>query len=80
MATITYAHIVGATVYHVGELGVRRGIVKTISVLLRPGVETIKYNVALADSRDGIIDALEPTLFADVDLALANYKTTQVIV
>lgn len=80
MATLTYAHVPGDTVYHVGEdAGVRKGIIKTVDVEIRIGVETIMYSVAMSDPRDGVIDAPESDLFADVDAALAYYKTTYVI-
>ena len=80
MATVTYAHVPGATVYHVGEdTGVRKGIVKTVEIALRTGIETILYTVQMADARDGLIDSVESDLFADVDAALAYYKTTYVI-
>ena len=80
MATFEYAHIPGATVYHVGEdTGVRKGVVKTVEIAIRVGIETILYTVQMADARDGLIDSVEADLFADVDAALAYYKTTYVI-
>ena len=82
MATITYSYAIDSTVYHVDEyLGVRKGIIRKITATVMPGggSPAVVYVVAFADARDGIIDALEPTLFDDVDLALAYYKTTYVI-
>lgn len=80
MATITYAHVPGDTVYHVSEdSGVRKGVVKTVEIALRVGLETIEYTVQMSDARDGLIDAIEADLFADVDAALSYYKTTHVI-
>ena len=80
MATVTYAHVPGATVYHVSEeFGVRKGVVKTVEIGIRVGIETILYTVQMADARDGLIDSVEADLFADVDAALAYYKTTYVI-
>lgn len=80
MATVTYTHAPGATVYHVSEdFGVRKGVVKTIEIAIRVGIETIMYTVQMFDARDGVIDSVESDLFADVDAALAYYKTTHVI-
>lgn len=82
MATITYAYDVDATVYHVDEFkGVRKAVVRKVTTEVIPGgmPATITYVIAFTDARDGIIDALEPTLFDDVDAALAFYKTAYVI-
>lgn len=82
MATITYSYAIDSTVYHVDEyLGVRKAIVRKITVVVTPGGGSpdVTYVVAFADARDGIVDVDEPTLFDDVDLALAYYKTTYVI-
>lgn len=77
MATITYAYGVDATVYHVGaDTGVRKAVVKKIKANVTAGnVLAVEYDVAFVDAREGVITALEATLFADVDLALAQYKT-----
>lgn len=77
MATITYAYSIDTTVYHVGaDTGVRKAVVKKIKMNVTQGnVTAIEYDVAFVDSRAGVITALEATLFADVDLALAHYKT-----
>lgn len=80
MATITYLFNVNDTVYHVDETyGVRKAIVRKVAIDVLPAAQTIVYNIAFADSRDGIIDAPETALFADVDAALAYYKTTYVV-
>lgn len=82
MATVTYLYTVDSTVYHVDEYkGVRKGVVRKITATVMPGggLPSVVYVVAFTDARDGIIDALEPTLFDDVDLALAHYKTAFVI-
>lgn len=81
MATVTYTHIPGATVYHVDEnAGVRKGVVKTVKIDILIAAQTIAYTVQMSDARDGLIDSLEAFLFADVDLALAYYKATYVII
>jgi hypothetical protein len=83
MSTVTYAYAVDSIVYHVDDAkGVRKGVVRKVTMTVIPGGSpaSILYVIAFTDARDGIIDALEPTLFADVDLALAYYKTTYVIV
>lgn len=80
MATITYTHSPGSTVFHVSEdHGVRKGIVKTVEIDIRVGIETIMYTVQMSDARDGLIDSMAAVLFADADAALAYYKTTHVI-
>ena len=80
MATITHLFTINDTVYHVDETyGVRRALVRKVAIDVLPAVQTIVYNIAFADARDGIIDAPESALFADVDAALAYYKTTYVV-
>lgn len=77
MATITYAYGVDAVVYHVGDdTGVRKAVVKKVKANVTQGnTVAVEYDVAFMDARDGVITAPEATLFADVDLALAHYKT-----
>ena len=80
MATITYLFNVNDTVYHVDETyGVRKAVVRKVAMDVLPTSQTIVYNIAFTDARDGVIDAPEAALFADVDAALAFYKTTYVI-
>lgn len=82
MATITYAYAVDSTVYHVDEFkGVRKAIVRKITMEVLPGggLPMINYDVAFVDARDGVITTAEATLYSDVDVALAFYKTTYVI-
>lgn len=80
MATITHLFAVNDIVYHVDETyGVRRAVVKKVTIDVMPAVTTIMYNVAFADPTDGIINAPEAALFANVDDALAFYKAEYVI-
>lgn len=80
MSTVTYNYPPGSSVYHVTEFyGIRPGVVKTIDITLKVAIETIKYTIALSDARDGIVEANEPDLFDDVDLALAYYKATYLV-
>lgn len=80
MATITHLYTVNDVVYHVdATYGVRRAVVRKVTIEVVPASQTIEYVIAFADAADGIIDSPESALFADVDSALAFYKTEYVI-
>lgn len=81
MPSITYAYTVGSEVFHVNDrAGVRDAIVQSLSINITQSGSVLSYSVAFKKPADGSAIVTEPTLYADVDAALAAYKTMVVVV
>jgi hypothetical protein len=76
MATITTAYDVNNTVYTVdANEGVKKGVVQSIDVTIKPTGTMIEYSIQHIPSTDGSSKMEELSVFNDIDLALAAYKT-----
>jgi hypothetical protein len=80
MATITYNYAIGSEVFQVDETkGVLDAIVRTITISIIQGSTTISYNVAYKKPSLGSANVVESALYANVDAALAAYKSIVVV-
>lgn len=76
MPTITYAHALAATVFHVGEdTGVREAVVKSLDAEVRYGNTSLQYNIAYTNARYGSAIVSEADLFADPEVALDEFQS-----
>ncbi len=80
MASITLNYEVNQEVFHVDPtLGVRDAVVKSIAVAITQTSTAITYSVAFKKASQGSANVLEPTLYGDVDSALAAYRSTVIV-
>lgn len=76
MPTITYAHALGATVYHVAEdTGVREAVVKSLDIDVKYANTSLQYNIAYTNAKYGSAIVSEADLFADVEVALDTFQS-----
>lgn len=77
MATINYAYAVGQLVYHMtSSSGIREAVVRAVTSNVNQSGATLSYDIAFTKPSEGSQIVTEPTLFADVDAALAAYRPT----
>lgn len=74
MATVAHNFMVGQTVFHMTEAGgVKEAIVKTVDISIGQSGTFIKYNITYTKTAASL-DVYQPSLYDDIDLALAAYK------
>jgi hypothetical protein len=73
---ITTAYDILQEVFQVDAVyGVREAIVKAIAISTTQAGTSITYSIAYSKATNGSANVLENTLYDDVDLALAAYRT-----
>ena len=81
MPSINYQYAVSTEVFHVNDrAGVRDAIVKSLAINITQQGTILSYNVAFKKPADGSAVVAEPTLYADIDSALAAYKPMVIVV
>lgn len=77
MPSIIYQYGIGQNVFQVDStLGVRDAVVRALSISVTQAGSTLMYDIAFTKSSQGSANVAEPTLYPDVDTALAAYRST----